>query len=375
MDNKKIVILSDSHVGNGADCSWFYETSTNNYPQYLTDMLNYLAQDNSIQELLILGDFFDLWVYPLDYIPWTPEQIISHWDNTIMDALRACVKNIPNVYYQNGNHDMTVSAAQVEAIAVGDKTVQWISIADYNQKYKGLLHCEHGNAIDMFNAPVPAGGNSSECLNQKPLGYYMARILASMTKESEFSAWDLMCDEITKSCKAYTPNNGLQLGKQMVSIIIDLLLKEANSGGADLNDNSVFKFANNENNVSIADVKNSYQNILNLWYKEDDPDWLSNCALVMFKPNRTGLNWYAQQLVQQNDAKLVVMGHVHHNEWYSEGLTGQYINDGCWCNATPDPAPRYAEVIIAPSGQLNMSLFGWDKNSNVGKLIRSGIIP
>lgn len=374
-ENKKIVILSDSHVGNGKDYSWFYQTSENNYPQYLTDMLNLLSKDSSIDELLILGDFFDLWVYPMDYVPWTPEQIISHWNDTIMDALRACVANIPNVYYQVGNHDMSVTATQVEQIKAGDKTVQWISIDDYNQQYKGVLHCEHGNAVDMFNAPVPSDSTPTEALNDKPLGYYMARMIASKTKASEFSAWDLMCDEITNSCNAYTPENGLEIGNQMVKTLMELLMTECNSGGANIDDDSVFVFADDSQNVSIADVKNSYQNILNLWHKESDPDWLLNCALAMFKPHRTGLNWWAQRLVDNGDAKLVIMGHVHHNEWYSEGLTGQYINDGCWCNATPDPAPRYAEVIISSSGQLNMSLMGWNKETENGQLIRSGILP
>lgn len=373
MSNKieptKIVILSDSHLGNGAEYSWLH----GEHPQYLTDMLNMIAHDSSVKELLILGDFLDLWVYPLDYIPWNSEQIIQHWNESIIKALEECVKNLPNVYYQNGNHDMSVTPAQITQISSGDKCVQWISIDDYNQKYENLLHCEHGNMIDMFNAPVPVG--DPEILNNQPLGYYMSRIIASKTTESAFSVWGAMGKIIAASCEEYTPDNGIEIGTVMVRALITLLVEEANSGGANLNDDSVFMFADSSQNVTITDVKNSYKNILNLWYKEDDPDWLPNCALAMFTSDRTGLNWYAENIVQEGEAKLVIMGHVHQGEWYSEGLAGQYINDGCWSNETPDPAPRYTEVEISDTGEINMALMGWDSVEKRGCLIRSGTLP
>jgi UDP-2,3-diacylglucosamine pyrophosphatase LpxH len=61
-------------------------------------MLNNFANDASVEELVLLGDLFDLWLYPLNVVPWTISQIIKA-NPLITEALQRCVHNIPNVYY------------------------------------------------------------------------------------------------------------------------------------------------------------------------------------------------------------------------------------------------------------------------------------
>ena len=371
MTKSKIIILSDVHMSNDAYYSWFKRTSENNYVQCITDMLEMVAADQEVTELLLLGDFFDLWLYPADMVPWTAQEVMTHWDSTVFNALRKCVAKLPKVFYQNGNHDMTVTAEEVGTIEAGGKQVQWISVEEYSKKYEPLLHAEHGNAIDMFNAPDHSPG----AVNSKPLGYYMARILASKPdKSGGVSAWGQMTEVIEKACASYTPESGLEDGSKMVSKLIDLLVEEVQSVGGKMNDQTVFRFADSGQDVTIGTVKKGYQDILNRWYRKDDKEWLPNCAMAMFKPQRAGLNWYAERLIDSSKAKVVVMGHVHHDEWedYSEkSASGTYVNDGCWCAATPDHTPYYVEIEIQPEEEIAVSLMKWDSATQKGILVKS----
>ncbi len=372
MARSKIVFVSDVHMGNGEYYTWFPETEirSNNYPDNIAGMLEQLAADEEVKELVLLGDFFDLWMYPTHMAPWTFEQIVDKWNDKVIEPLRKCVANLPNVYYLNGNHDMSVTADQVTTIQAGGKCVQWISYEDYCAKYAGIIHAEHGNAIDMFNAP----DKTTDSLNGKPLGYYMARIIADKPEPTSpkykrgKSVWNDMTNVIEKSCQDYTPDNGTQLGAKMVEQLVDLLMDQTNSYGGSVNDDTEFVFDDSLENATIGTLKKHYHNILNQWAAKA-PGTLSDYALAMFKPGRTGLNWYAKYLVETGKAKVVIFGHVHQAEWdkyEATGNSGTYINDGCWCDATPDPQPRYAIVEIQPGEEVDMRLMGWGHILDVG---------
>ena len=113
-------------------------------------VLHKVANDASVEELVFLGDLFDLWLYPIDVVPWSISRIIAA-NPSITQALQQCTRNLANVYYLTGNHDMPVKAHDLLPFNSGGKSIQLISPEWYRAKYQGRRHLEHGHAVDMFN--------------------------------------------------------------------------------------------------------------------------------------------------------------------------------------------------------------------------------
>jgi len=126
-------------MSNGENYSWFRPP----YPDYVSKMLNSIANDSSVGELVLLGDLFDLWVYPLNVVPLTVSQIIQA-NPSVTKAFQKCVQNIANVYYMTGNHDMGVKAIDLQPFSYSGKSIQLISPEGYNRKYENKRHLEHG---------------------------------------------------------------------------------------------------------------------------------------------------------------------------------------------------------------------------------------
>jgi UDP-2,3-diacylglucosamine pyrophosphatase LpxH len=218
---QKTIVISDIHISNGAAYSWFLPP----YPLFLTEMLTDIAQDSTVAELVLLGDVFDLWLYPLDVVPWTVDQILAA-NPGITGALRQCVGNIPNVYYMNGNHDMDVTVADLEGLKSGNKSVQLVTPDQYGSIHQYQRRLEHGHAVDMFSAPDPA----DDTIQGYPLGYFIARMVATAADQS--AAWEalkLILQSLGTTHRALAPHQ-LEIramGSLFVEAIIALMEKLA----------------------------------------------------------------------------------------------------------------------------------------------------
>ena len=61
MANKKLVLISDIHIGNNSPTNWFQDTV---HPPFLGKVLEYVRENTgTIKELIILGDLVDQWMY------------------------------------------------------------------------------------------------------------------------------------------------------------------------------------------------------------------------------------------------------------------------------------------------------------------------
>lgn len=315
MNNYKTIVLSDIHISNGAGYSWFRPP----YPEYLTAMLNSTANDRSITELVLLGDVFDLWLYPINIVPSTIAQILNA-NPGITEALQQCVQNIPNVYYMTGNHDMKVKAGDL--VQLGD--IQLVTPEWYNKQHQNETHLEHGNAADMFNAP----DNANDTIGGYPLGFFITRLVA--TAKNQGAVWDEL-----KALIQYFGDIQMALGPEAIGVssmgtslveaIITLLEKLAK-----VQDSTPIRFSEpalDKKKYTVGDIKKHYGSLCNTWFRKYYPhiEEFVRAMLVGFFPN--GLDWYAKKLLSGNaPPKVVVMGHTHH----AESLNG-YYNDGCWC--------------------------------------------
>jgi UDP-2,3-diacylglucosamine pyrophosphatase LpxH len=342
---QKTVVMSDIHISNGASYSWFQGP----YVTYATTMFNRVAIDPNVAELVLLGDIFDNWLYPLNVVPLTTPQIVSGMDAGLRGAIQACVAKLPVVYYMNGNHDMGVQQADLAQLSSGGKQIQWIAADNYNSKHGNARRLEHGNACDMFNAPDAA----SDTIGGYSLGFFITRLVASSKNQN--AAWRKVKNvvdrnEANKAAYAAVSVNAAAMGEAafppygafLVGLIISALQVEAK-----VPDRQKIRFAEPalDNQFTVGDIKKHYWSLYDAWVALY-PEYLVQTMLAGLLPN--GLDWYANLLLSQGVKPPIVMGHTHRGEQNPSGAAG-YTNDGCWCNPSESGGggkgmPTYAEV-------------------------------
>jgi len=312
----KTIVISDVHASNpNAPYSWFVPQAA----QATIKTLNAVAAEPQVTNLVLLGDILDLWLYPADQIPWTPAQITAA-NPDLFAALRNCVQRVPNVYYANGNHDMTLTLADLPP---GIKPLPDGGI------YPGW-HCEHGNSVDMFNAPDNTGDRT---IGGYSLGYFITRIAASAPNRQELRA------ELADSLSSPSRTEGADL----VRLVIVLAAASSN-----IPVTTRLRFAEPELDMkyTIQDIYegNYYAQLVPTWQARWGKDYRYTLLTGLAKG---GLDWYARKLLTgSNPPKLVVFGHTHFAELEERS---RYANSGCGCkweqsNMTKNPAITYIEL-------------------------------
>jgi hypothetical protein len=85
------------------------------------------------------------------------------------------------------------------------------------------------------------------------------------------------------------------------------------------------------------------------------------------------LDWYAKEVLQQTDAKIVVMGHTHKAAWKSFN-NRWYANSGCWCERDAEKPPTYVTVFTQGDPAVEVAKYlGGDQKDD--KLIINEITP
>jgi UDP-2,3-diacylglucosamine pyrophosphatase LpxH len=370
----KTVIISDVHLSNGStNYSWFTNDST------LKGFLNDTAQRTDVKELVLLGDIFDLWLYPTNIAPWTTQQIIQKWSgpNSVVSALRGCADKLPDVFYINGNHDMGVTAADLALIS---PKIKFLTSEQYNATHAPTLHLEHGHLVDMFNAP----DSSDDTINGLPFGYFITRLVATASNDNEI--WKKLADTVKFHFEGISWQQHLMqqqrgqegerlsfgpftlllddwldglfekflraAGKELIDAIIDLLIVYVNWSDSSFGPNSPIILPDGST-VTVGKVKDHYHTLLINWYKK-----LGNLpALRQSALASTDLAWRAEQLLPSGPARLVVMGHTHNGKsTFPAG--GQYANSGCWISGKQatyveiDPAASPKAVVKTYPGNM-----------------------
>jgi UDP-2,3-diacylglucosamine pyrophosphatase LpxH len=355
-NDQKTIVISDIHMSNGKNYSWF----TAAYADKLAKMLNAVAEKKGrfekVNELVALGDLFDLWLYPVNEAPWTVEKILGK-NPLIKEALQACVANIPHVYYLNGNHDMDVTDDDLRLLSAGGNEIQRISTADY-RKLHPTRHLEHGHAADLFNAPDDSG----DALGGYPLGYFITRLVATAENQNKvyrrlrklyrklnemFSKihWAVAPTKPAEPQDAFAPQALAvsSIGSVMVVKLIIGLLSEF----APVRSDTVIKVSDEilknrfqGKQPKVGDIQSNYRRLCRRWYELKGFNNLLEAMLAT-----ETLDWHAAEVLAADPAlKVVVMGHTH-----ASVLAPRYNNDGCWCDSSvfghSAVGPTYVEIV------------------------------
>ncbi|GAB61973.1 MAG: hypothetical protein DWB56_02185 [Candidatus Jettenia sp.] len=116
-DRKKCIFISDMHIGAKRvprESRYAYDWLSPSRTKMLEDFLRYLATVKDIEEIVLLGDIMDNWVYPVYEIPPTFEEIIESPDNKHVFAALKDLAARKKVIYMPGNHDMLITKECVD---------------------------------------------------------------------------------------------------------------------------------------------------------------------------------------------------------------------------------------------------------------------
>jgi UDP-2,3-diacylglucosamine pyrophosphatase LpxH len=361
---QKTVIVSDIHAG--GQHGWFvppYTTAT-------ATMLRGVAADPDVVELVLLGDIFDLWLYPAQTVPWAMKDILQYHAEFV-SAVRECVQKLPAVYYANGNHDMGVSMEDLAPFTVKSKAIQPLPA-------NGELHrgwrLEHGHSVDMFNAiPDP----ELVTIGKYPLGYFITRIAAS--KKDKADIWS----ELESVIREHFVEDALAceiegLGSLLVRVIIQAV---ATIAGVPLQTRLRFREPELDNQITVEDIYTKYySNLLKIWHSRyPNFEQLLQTMLCSVLPD--GLDWFANSLLSQKNPpnvspenppkglvatphkiEVVVFGHTHHAKY-----EGQYTNDGYCCGDIHEGAKVANYITVEneggqtyPGRRINLGFVGGD---------------
>src|SRR3954451_3312243 len=154
MAKYRAVVISDVHIGNDTPTVW-YQSSV--HEPYLIKVFDWVvANQDTVDEVVLLGDLFDQWTYPPWVRPPSIAEIIAVNPNTLGPdgALARVVKALPGaVTMMLGNHDGTLTQADVDVLSESVGQIKFVPDATYVRTGDSGARTvfAHGHYSTMFN--------------------------------------------------------------------------------------------------------------------------------------------------------------------------------------------------------------------------------
>ncbi|MHC4741307.1 MAG: metallophosphoesterase [Planctomycetota bacterium] len=324
---KKRIYISDIHMNAGkgfrkAKGQYPYEWLGPDEVKRFADFLNFVNRAKDVQELVIIGDLLDDWVYPVDIVPPSLEDILKAPINRpIVRALKRLTAKKKNkdeeitVLYLPGNHDMGITR---EMIRRQFPRMIFGGTALYNSVYRSSrLRAEHGSAYAMFNAPDAINSPG----NRLPLGYFISRVVATKSRDtgSEGRHYWTYADDLLET-----------LGPQKLpESVLEGVLEEAG-----LNNETRIRMPKRNGKaryITAGEVKKKYACLYEQWRET----YGSGAAFKAMMAEIGFLGNLADRLCKKSDTNIVIFGHSHDwkldkDKWFVDDRI--YANCGTWCD-------------------------------------------
>lgn len=351
---KKRIYIADIHMNAGkseelAKGEYPYEWLGPEEADRFAKFLEYLNDPKTeVQEVVIIGDLMDDWVYPHDIEPPSLQEIVeAKINNHIVQGLQELSKNKKiNVVYLPGNHDMGVTQEFVTKNFPGEDGSPGMIFGGttfHGSTYRtSRLRAEHGSAHALFNAPPIRYGSSA----QLPLGYFISRIIATKARDTgdpERHYWSYADDllemvgpqkmgacvfEAVLEEAGLDENTRITMPKKNSKISrsgkkADKAKSTTTGQGKKENDEEVF--------VIAGDIKERYATLYDQWEEYNGKG--AGFRAVMAEIGLLGR--VADRLCAQSDTNIVVFGHSHDwkldkDAWFVPDRI--YANCGTWCD-------------------------------------------
>jgi UDP-2,3-diacylglucosamine pyrophosphatase LpxH len=305
----KTIFLSDIHIGTNCITNLYQQK---NNEANLKRVLSYIqAQGDQVRDVVVLGDWIDLWMYPSSVVPPSAQQIFEanpgvftkQTDGdfvSVMDGVHG------DLVYVNGNHDITVTEQDVNGwfapLSQKGRKVRCVGPGGYDYSFY-LVHGEHGNLNSMVCRPY-----RNEAL---PFGYYMTR--AGM-QNIVVSQKDLPPLNVL-AVQELISYNGLTFAQAMMTF-------QANQIGYSKIQDLVFTMPDGSTIAADA-VATKFPNL--------------NINMMEFLRVDVGgsLNAAAYDRLTSSSYRVLVLGHTHIKELFSV-YNKLYANSGFMCAGVPD---------------------------------------
>ena len=179
-DRTQIVVISDIHLG--ADLA-YAECKENQGA--LVDFLDEIGESASVRELVIAGDMLDEWFVPATTNTYAGQdqadfvRRIAAANPEVIDAVNRIIADGEiQVTYVPGNHDLTITAENVDSILPGIHQARddVLGLGTYSPLDHPEIAIEHGHRYNYFCAPDPLSHADVAPGSIMPPGYFFTRI-------------------------------------------------------------------------------------------------------------------------------------------------------------------------------------------------------
>jgi UDP-2,3-diacylglucosamine hydrolase len=364
--------LSDLHIGRNFSSNWYHVTDETgeldiNHQGYLKAVLKYIElKEAQVQDVVILGDWFDLWMYDLSYDssidplsshnPPTVAEIVDGNSGVFQEQLDgdfiSVIKKIGGkLLFLNGNHDMSVTVSEInEALGIEGDTKRVYSANGESDPIKNnfyktdYLYAEHGNDGDLFNEPYFERDNpfyNDEYLKYHPIGYCVSRLTAEIVNkelsEKDFKYAAQLENLGDPGIDFKHPSDiieflenvikGGHLGQNLLKYLMDYI-------PGLINDDDKMRIPDDlepYTNFSIGDlVSDSLGFYDDLFHYYDLADWDK-----LIHSTNDGINEQGEKLLVDHD--VVIFGHTHDPVISQPGGKSYpaYVNSGYMCPDKP----------------------------------------
>jgi UDP-2,3-diacylglucosamine pyrophosphatase LpxH len=293
----KRVFVSDVHMSPGWSLDskqgydWFNRAQAQQFVNFLKEMIN----DDTIKEVIILGDLMDGWVYPIETQPPKYDKIAnaSHIINIMVNLRELAAKK--DVTYVIGNHDMTLMEDQF--INFRSNAFAKITFKDF-YKTDDSLYAEHGHQYSMYNAVDPK--------HELPIGHYISRLSANAAETKQQSYISADFEARFPSGKNYNVDAKELIPDPLVNVPLRYFEEELR-----FDDNTSITTVNG-GVITIGEVKKQYSRLGIDWIEKHGP--LSEISSAWRE--EVGLDGVAGQIangmvIKDKYYKVVIFGHTH----------------------------------------------------------------
>ncbi len=356
----KKIFVSDIHMGDERSlkpddsyCSdkglhrygWLGAERADKFAEFLQSCV---LNDSEVQELVILGDLFDVWVCPASCDPLGGTGDIRKQLEAIADApqnkgiignLRQIAKT-RKLTYVNGNHDMQLTKEIIGSIIHGiNYTVDEI----YKIPDQGIW-AEHGHHYTLFNAEDSYDYQGSTHI--LPIGHFITRLVAQYCANTGRNEDNLVifADIVLEVLKVH----GELLDELLKGKMIDGLLRAVYAGFQDYvygtSSPDMTTTMNGDDHfqglIKASEVNSLYDDLGARWKKRPNH---ANILLAFLSDFIAGcLKQQAHFLSSEKDRRLIIFGHTHVHDLSHYFPTDRLDKDPHFAAKYGD---KYSEVI------------------------------
>lgn len=361
-----VIVLSDIHIGTIAHTVWYRKEIHEKYLISIFDDI--IAYANKIQEMILLGDIFELWAYPPDELPPGIDDIIAANPNILgprgklsqaLSALRGRVVYIP------GDHDISITQADINKIKSPEGFTIKYHTGAYIPQYDRHILFTHGHDYTLLNAPY-----LSSKLSPLPIGYFLSRAIAYkvqtiLSKTPGLTIADLEEYGANDFTNFFSKLQGFLKNYANSSDFVSKLIDATAYSTGIPKDLQIL--INETTAVSLNNVKDIYKDLLNEFNRSLNKLSISNQTIqkkaLTADFNRSSLPWYVNKNTLGTTIDIVVMGHTHSPviTFCNDGM--DYVNTGFMCPSISDLIEKPITYGIYSCSKRKMNLMKVTSNT------------